>query len=163
MALASCAAAEGAAQLLSIGFDLDFDKNEVREITDGRSTTFGEETTKELLACAKKEVSSVKLTDVDHENARYSIFYFLDFIPAGKLVGPAGGAEEDEELKEASGLATVSWDAALVRETPEDGAIKTRLRYGTRVVVTARQGKWYLVKYDSKGTKGWVHKNAIGL
>jgi hypothetical protein len=163
MALATCPAAKGAAQLLSIGFDLDFDKNEVRDITDGKSTTFGEDTTKELLTCAKKEFASAKLTDIDHENARYSIFYFLDFIPPGKLLGPAGAAEEEEELKEASGLATVSWDAALVRESPEDGAIKTRLRYGTRVVVSARKGKWYLVKYDSKGTKGWVHKNAIGL
>ena len=46
---------------------------------------------------------------------------------------------------------------------PEDGKIVSRLRYGTRVAVSAKRGKWYEVKYDAKGNKGWVHRNALGL
>ena len=31
------------------------------------------------------------------------------------------------------------------------------------VAVSARKGKWYEVKYDAKGAKGWVHRNALGM
>ena len=162
-ALAGCPAAKGAAEILSIGFDLDFEKNTVRDILSGKSTTFSKKKTKALIDCARKEFASVKLDDIDHEYARYAIYYFAEFIPPGTVSAKKGTQTGDQPLTEASGLATVTWDVALVRETPEEGKVRTRLRYGTRVVVTARRGKWYLVKYDSKGSKGWVHKNAIGL
>jgi hypothetical protein len=87
----------------------------------------------------------------------------VEFVPPGTPIEVEGAAPVDEETTEASGLATVSWDVAIVRNQPDGGSIITRLRYGTRVVVVARRGNWYEVKYDAKGRRGWVHKNAIGL
>jgi uncharacterized protein YgiM (DUF1202 family) len=64
----------------------------------------------------------------------------------------------------ASGKATVSWDVALVRAGPsrEDDVV-ARVLSGTRVNVTGRQGDWYRVKYDGKGSEGWVFRTAIGM
>jgi hypothetical protein len=161
LALAQCPAAKGASKILSIGFDIDFEKNTIREIEKGKSTTFPSRKTKELLACAEKEFASIDLSGIAHEKPRYSIFFLTEFVPAGTMI--EGEGEEEEQTVEASGLATVRWDVALVRDAPEDGDVKARLRYGTRVEVAARRGKWYLVEFDGKGTKGWVHENAIGL
>lgn len=159
--LASCEAAEGASKRLSIGFDLDFSKNEIRRIKSGKSTTFSDDTAEALLDCAKKEFKSVRLSDIDHELSRYSVYYFVDFIPPGTRL--ESDETETEPEKEASGIATVGWDTALIRDQPEDGQVKARLRYGTRVEVKARKGDWYEIEYDAHGHTGWVHKNAVGL
>jgi hypothetical protein len=161
LALAQCPAAKGASKILSIGFDVDFAENTIREIEKGKSTTFPSSKTKELIACAEKEFASIDLSGIEHEKPRYSIFFLAEFVPPGTMI--KGEATDEEQTVEASGLATVRWDVALVRENPDDGDVKARLRYGTRVEVAARRGKWYLVEYDGKGTKGWVHENAIGL
>lgn len=161
LALAGCGAGKGASKLLSIGFELDFDKKEVAEIVAGKSTTFPRDKALELIACAEKEFQSVKLDDLEHQYTHYSVYYFIEFVPPGAAA--AEGKPPDEAQQEASGMATIGWDVALVRETPEDGAVEARLRYGTRVIVSAKQGKWYLIKYDTKGNEGWVHKNALGL
>lgn len=161
-ALATCDAAKGAKDTLSIGFDLDFERKVITDIFSGKSSTFSKEKATKLVECARKEFESVRLDDIDHEHERYTVFYFIEFVPPGTVTrAPAAAAEE--ETSEASGLATVSWDVAVVRDEPETGKILTRLRFGTRVVVTARRGKWYRVKYDAKGTLGWVHRNALGL
>lgn len=161
-ALAACDAAKGAKDTLSIGFELDFEQKTISQIFSGKSTTFSKEKAARLVECATKEFESVRLDDLDHEHELYTVFYFVEFVPPGtvtKAPEPAAG----EETSEASGLATVGWDVAVVRDEPETGKILTRLRFGTRVVVTARRGKWYRVKYDAKGTQGWVHRNALGL
>lgn len=162
-ALAGCDAAKGASETLSIGFELDFDDKTIADVFSGKSTTFPKDKARDLVACAKKEFASVRLDGLDHEHAKYTVFYFVEFVPAGTVVEPAHGAAAEEATTDASGLATVSWDVAVVRDAPESGKIETRLRYGTRVVVAGRRGNWYLVKYDAKGDKGWVHRNALGL
>ena len=43
------------------------------------------------------------------------------------------------------------------------GAVVARILRGTRVVVTGRKDDWYRVKYDAKGSEGWVFKTAIGM
>jgi len=161
-ALATCDAAKGAKDTLSIGFDLDFEKKVITDIFSGKSSTFAKDKASHLVECARKEFESVRLDDIDHEHERYTVFYFVEFVPPG-TVTRAPAAAADEETSEASGLATVGWDVAVVRDEPETGKVLTRLRFGTRVVVTARRGKWYRVKYDAKGTLGWVHRNALGL
>jgi len=161
-ALATCDAAKGAKDTLSIGFDLDFEKKVITDIFSGKSSTFAKEKASRLVECARKEFESVRLDDIDHEHERYTVFYFIEFVPPG-TVTRAPAAAADEETSDASGLATVGWDVAVVRDEPETGKVLTRLRFGTRVVVTARRGKWYRVKYDAKGTLGWVHRNALGL
>jgi hypothetical protein len=162
-ALAGCPAAKGAKETLSIGFELDFESKRVTDVFAGKSTTFSKERTRSLLECARKEVETVRLDGIDHEHERYTAFFFAEFVPPGTTLAAPAGSAEAEPTAEASGLATVGWDVAVVRDTPEDGQILTRLRYGTRVVVLARRGKWYEVKYDAKGRRGWVHKNAIGM
>lgn len=158
--LSRCGAAQGAEGTLSIGFDLDFEKRAIVDVFSGKSTTFPKEQASALVDCAKKEFAAVTLDGVDHEHPRYTAFYFVEFVPAG---APAEAAAPEEQTQAASGLATVAWDVAVVRDAPEDGKIATRLRYGTRVVVTGRKGRWYEVRYDAKGQKGWVHRNALGL
>jgi hypothetical protein len=34
---------------------------------------------------------------------------------------------------------------------------------GTRVVVTGKNGDWFRIKYDAKGSQGWVYRTAIGM
>src|SRR4051812_13237569 len=77
--------------------------------------------------------------------------------------GPAGEAAS-AEVTEASGHATVAWDVALVRSSASrDGAVVARVLQGTRVSVTGRRGDWYRIKYDVKGSVGWVYRTAIGM
>jgi len=64
----------------------------------------------------------------------------------------------------ASGVATVSWDTALVRTAPDrESKVVARVLSGTRVGVTGRSGDWYRVKYDAKGREGWVFRTSIGM
>jgi Bacterial SH3 domain len=160
--LASCDAARGATDTLSVGFELDLVQKAVVEVFPGKSTTFPKDKAHELIECARAELTGVKLDGLDHDHERYTVFYFVEFTPPGSAV-VAGSAPAIEETAEASGLATVGWDVAVVRDQPDDGKILTRLRFGTRVAVTSRRGKWYEVKYDAKGDKGWVHRNALGM
>ena len=159
-ALTACQEARGASETLSIGLELSFVEQTITDTFAGKSTTFDREKAHALVDCAKKELATVRLDGLGHEHDEYTVFYFVQFIPPGTAVTerPAG-----DDTAEASGLATVVWDVAVVRDQPEDGKIVTRLRYGTRVAVSARRGKWYEVKYDAKGAKGWVHQNALGM
>jgi hypothetical protein len=160
-ALTACAGAEGASETLSVGLELSFVEQKITDVFAGKSTTFTKEKAHALVDCAKKELDSVRLDGLGHEHDVYTMFYFVEFVPPGTVVAPAAGAAE--ETAEASGFATIVWDVAVVRDQPDEGKILTRLRYGTRVAVSARRGKWYEVKYDAKGAKGWVHRNALGL
>jgi SH3-like domain-containing protein len=85
-------------------------------------------------------------------------FYVVQFLPT--TVQVASGAEP---LVPANGSATVIWNSARVRSQPDGGEVRTQLLYGTRLVVTARQGDWFRVRYDAQGDEGWVHKNALSL
>jgi hypothetical protein len=158
--LTSCTEAQGASETLSIGLELSFADQTITDVFAGKSTTFSREKARALVDCARKELASVRLDGLGHEHDEYTVFYFVEFVPPGSAVAPAAVGEETAD---ASGLATVVWDSAVVREQPEDGKIVSRLRYGTRVIVSAKRGKWYEVKYDAKGDKGWVHRNALGL
>ncbi len=156
-ALAQCAGTEGANGTLSIGFDVDFPKKKILEVSKGKSTTVSAAVASAFLECAKKEFESVSLDGVKYQHARYAIFYLLDITP------PAGAEEAGEKAADASGTATVGWEVAIIRDKPKDGPITARILRGTRVVVTGRQGDWFRVKYDAKGTEGWVFRTAIGL
>jgi hypothetical protein len=160
-ALTSCADAQGASATLSIGLELSFTDQTIGDVFAGKSTTFPKDKARALVDCAKKELAGVRLDGVGHEHDEYTVFYFVEFVPPGSAVAVSAGSAE--EATDASGLATVVWDSAVVRDQPEDGKIVSRLRYGTRVAVSAKRGKWYEVKYDAKGEKGWVHRNALGM
>jgi hypothetical protein len=167
--LGTLAACEGAANLngvLSLGFEVDFDKNRLGRIVSGKSTTLDRASAEALVVCAAKAFSDVNLEGLEHEQSFYNLFYRLEFAAPG--AEGEGGAEEaaalDVPVTPASGRATVTWDVALVRAAPSrDGKVVARILTGTRVVVTGRSGDWYQIKYDAKGTTGWVFRTAIGM
>ena len=169
-ALIACDGAEGTRGILSLGFDVDFENNKLDNYTAGKSTTLPSSLTKQLLRCAEKELGKVSLEGVTHPMMSYRVFYRLEF---GAEPGEAAASKDDKpsgdspapsgEVIAASGRVTVTWDAALVRAKPKDGEILARVLGGTRLTVTGHQGDWYRVKYDAKGSEGWVFKAAIGL
>jgi hypothetical protein len=160
-ALGACSAAEDAEGVLSIGLDIDFERNAVVDFKNGKSTTLPAQTARRLIDCAKKEFSSVDLAGIKHKHAQYTLFYLVTFAASKADSKPK--EESSEQIISASGRATVSWHVALVREAPKDGGIVARLLSGTRVVVTGRRGDWCRIRYDAKGSEGWVYRTAIGL
>jgi Bacterial SH3 domain len=157
-ALLGCEAVKDASGTLSIGFELDFAAEKITRIVHGKSTTFNEGVTTGLLECAKREFMTATLRGVPHTHPNYLQFYVVQFLPASQLA-----ATGTDPLIPASGSATVVWNSARVRSQPDGGEVRTQLLYGTRLVVTARQGDWVRVRYDSQGNEGWVHKNALAL
>lgn len=158
LALADCPAADEVAGLLSLGLDLDLQQDKLVGVSRGRSTTLPESKAAPLLECAREKFESVDWSQVQSELTNLTVFYPVEFLAPLKTDGPGG------DVTPASGMATVSWNVALIRDVPEkDGSVKARILSGTRVAVTGRQGDWYRVKYDSKGNEGWVFRAAIGL
>ncbi|HEX2877882.1 MAG TPA: SH3 domain-containing protein [Polyangiaceae bacterium] len=166
--LSSCAGTEDAAGVLSLGFDLDFQGDKIKNIQSGKSTSLEQDNVDRLLACARERFANVSLAGIPHEQKSYTLYYRLELLaPAGGGAKPgssdAGGKGTDEGSP-ASGTATVSWDVALVRANPaRDGEVRARVLSGTRVVVTGKNGDWFRVKYDAKGNQGWVYRTAIGM
>ena len=168
-ALAACAGAEKLLGVLSLGFDLDFSSQAVKNVKSGKSTTFSEAETETLIECEKKELENVSLVGIAHKHEAYSIFYKVEFPKAvteqdQATAGGEAASAASGEVTEASGHATVAWDVALVRSSASrDGAVVARVLQGTRVSVTGRRGDWYRIKYDVKGSVGWVYRTAIGM
>lgn len=165
--LVACDAAENARGVLSLGLDVDFETQKFEHLTVGKSTTLPTAVARQLLHCGEKELGRLSLEGIEHKKSSYRIFYKVEF---GASSAPNPAAEPDateapasNELVSASGRVTVTWDAALVRAKPRDGEVLARVLGGTRLTVTGRQGEWYRVKYDGKGSEGWVYKAAIGL
>jgi hypothetical protein len=168
-ALAACTGADKLFGVLSLGFDLDFTSQAVKNVKSGKSTTFSESETEALLECERKEFSNVSLVGIAHKHEAYSVFYKVEFRESSKVDSQKGepAAAFDlgsADVTEASGHATVAWDVALVRSSASrDGAVVARVLQGTRVSVTGRRGDWYRIKYDVKGSVGWVYRTAIGM
>jgi hypothetical protein len=169
--LSACAGTEGAAGVLSLGFDLDFENDKIKNIQSGKSTSLDQENVDRLLACTRERFSNVSLVGITHEHPAYTLFYRLELLapPVAAKPGkagdePAGASSAVAEASPASGRATVSWDVALVRSAPaRDGEVQARVLSGTRVVVTGKSGDWFRIKYDAKGNQGWVYRTAIGM
>lgn len=173
--LLACDGAEGQTGALSLGFDIDLGSGNLSHFTVGRSTTLDTALARSLSDCAKSKLTQVDVSSVEHGYASYRVFYLIEFTRAAAQPEPAAATPEpastaaanpaspEGELQGQSGKATVTWDVAIVRKAPKDGAIVARVLGGTRVVVTARQGDWYRIKYNAKGDEGFVFKSAIGL
>jgi hypothetical protein len=169
--LSACPDTEQAAGVLSLGFDLDFEDDKIKNIHSGKSTSLAQEDVDSLLACARERFANVSLVGIAHEQRAYTIFYRLELLApagskpkAGEEPAAASSAAPDSEATPASGRATVSWDVALVRAAPaRDGEVRARVLSGTRVVVTGKNGDWFRIKYDARGNQGWVYRTAIGM
>lgn len=168
--LSACPGTEDATGVLSLGFELDFEGDKIKSIQSGKSTSLEQDKVDRFLACARERFANVSLAGIPHERRSYTLFYRLELLlapgsKAGKSqTAEAEGAAAELEATPASGRATVSWDVALVRATPaRDGAVRARVLSGTRLIVTAKSGDWFRVKYDAKGSQGWVYRTAIGM
>jgi hypothetical protein len=165
--LAQCSAAQGLAGTLSLGLQIDFRRKRIAGMKAGNATTIPREKATALVSCARSELSGVSLKDIGHEQSEYWMYFAVELVPPGTPLEPQVTAADGSvvgEIVEASGHATVGWNTAVVRETPaSDGAVATRLLFGTRVKVTGRLGDWYRVIYDAKGRIGWVHRNEVGM
>src|SRR5262249_50627884 len=136
-ALSQCPAASAAQGKLSIGFDVDFRKKEVRALL-GKSTTLPRDKAEALVKCASTAFDRVSLGTVPHEHRRYTVFYTASFAGQTKPAeptnekppteGPVAGTTTSESP--ASGTSTVNWDVAIVRESPKTGAIVGRVLRG---------------------------------
>jgi hypothetical protein len=167
-ALSQCPAARAATGKLSIGFDVDFRKKAVKVLL-GKSTTLPRDKAEALIKCADTAFDKMSLGAVPHEHRRYTVFYTASFAPQTKtgeptnekpaFEGPVAGTTTSESP--ASGSSTVTWDVAIVRETPKTGTIVGRVLRGSKVKVLAHQGEWYRVQYGS--IQGWVYRGTIGL
>ncbi len=161
LALAGCKAAKGVQGTLSIGFDVNFEKNKFERFRSGQSTDLPKSTAVGLIDCAEQEFESASLKGAKHQHNDYTIFTVLEFAPSPEAVA---ATDKEKGIVAASGRATVSWRVALIREKPDQESKRVaRLLSGTRVVVTGRKGDWYRVKYDSDDNEGWVFGGAIGL
>jgi len=185
-ALAQCPAAGSATGKLSIGFDVDFRKRAVKVLL-GKSTTVAREKAEALIKCADTAFDRVSLAAVPHEHRRYTVFYTASFTAQARsgeptndaaksstsLGSPQGGTGDEKPAIEgpaagrttsespASGISTVNWDVAIVRDAPKTGAIVGRVLRGSKVKVLAHQGEWFRVQYGS--IQGWVYRGTIGL
>jgi uncharacterized protein YgiM (DUF1202 family) len=164
----ACDGAAGNAGVLSLGFDVNFDTQQLNEFTVGRSTTLPASVATALLTCAKSVLTKIELTSVEHAYSRYRLFYLVEF----PSVGSSGSAEASSATTNAEAppavqgtneLVVVSWEVALIRKAPKNGEIAARVLRGTKLTVTGRQGDWYRVKYDTQGNEGYVFKAAIGM
>ena len=154
--LAACPAAKKARGKLSVGLQLDFSKKKIVDIKRGKSTTLSDAIADELLECAEQAFSNVSIAQLARQHVSYTVFYVVDFAP------PKSG-DSTTDVREATGSAVVAWEVAIIREAPKEGAIVARILRGTRVVVTGKKRDWYRVKYDAKGSEGWVYRSAVGL
>lgn len=160
--LSACEATQRADGVLSLGFNLDFDKDRVTGVELGKSTTLDEPVAQALLRCIEQNLGEVSLTGIRHEQSVYTVYYKIEI--GGEKEPEAEEASEPVEATPASGVATVAWDVALVRAEPtREGEVVARLLQGVRVTVRARHGNWYQVEYDAKGSRGWVFSTAIGM
>lgn len=155
-AAAACPAAERAVGKLSVGMNVDFKARRVTGVKSGKSTDLPSSVARELLTCIEGQLESVRWDAAQAEHASYTVYALMEFKRPEQVAA--------EAIVPASGKATVRWNVALIRREPDTNAkVRARLTSGTRVVVTARQGEWYRVKYDAKGGEGWVHGAAIGM
>jgi Bacterial SH3 domain len=169
--LSVCPGTEAASGVLSLGFELDFANDKIKSIQSGKSTSLEQDQVDRLLGCARERFAKVSLVGIPHEQKSYSLYYRLELIApvdaeSAKTSAPADApsAEAEPEASPASGRATVSWDVALVRAEPtRDGEVRARVLNGTRVVVTGKKGDWFRIKYDARGSQGWVYRTAIGM
>jgi hypothetical protein len=158
LSLTTCPGSNGVFGTLSLGFEASFQQQKVQKIESGKSTNLPEAVLSQLMKCAEEQLGAVPLTKTRASAASYTIFYKLLFKSAEVA------ASEAESTVQASGIATVEWRTALVRDEPDGEApVRARVLAGARLTVTGRRGDWYRVKYDAKGREGWTHGAALGL
>ncbi|MBK6513870.1 MAG: SH3 domain-containing protein [Polyangiaceae bacterium] len=159
--LARCPAVIGLDGSLSLQLTLNFEKNDLVIEGEKKKSGLPSDTVRGVIACAYKELKGIELEKVPHTHLKYTLVYDLAFYSPGKAP-PDAGAPGDAGAQDEPGLgrATVTWEKALVRETPDEGKVVARLPQGTRVKLVEQKGDWFRI--ESGKSKGWVYRQAIG-
>ncbi|MCC6525051.1 MAG: SH3 domain-containing protein [Polyangiaceae bacterium] len=160
--LVSCPSAIGLYGELEVGFDLNFDKGEVK-VVRGKKSELPGPTVNGILACTADFISDISHEKIPHKHAKYRVIYTITFPQPGSAATPATAPSDSASAGPAvdPDLATVSWDSVLVRDEPKTGKELARLVRGTRVKLLGRRKDWCRIQFQGK--EGWVHRSAIGL
>jgi len=157
--------AKGLDGKLSIGFELDFNRNRIK-LLRGKSTTLPVAAYNNVWQCVETEFQKARLDEVTHQHSRYTVFYTVQLGGAAKQAeaeqAPAakGDSAEAQNAKEPStGSAQVVYDAVLVRDEPKEGKVIGRLVRGTRVELLSKKGAWYKIRFGDR--EGWVYRGSI--
>jgi hypothetical protein len=163
--LTKCAATKGLDGKLSIGFELDFNRNRIK-VLRGKSTTLPAAAVNGVWQCVETEFQKARLDDVTHQHSRYTIFFTVQLGGAARQVesdqAPPAKSEpvDQENAKEPStGSAQVVYDAVLVRDEPKEGKVIGRLVRGARVDLLSKKGAWYKIRFGDR--EGWVYRGSI--
>lgn len=171
--LGTCPEVIGLGGTMGLELEIDFDKKSVRvDGGDPKREDGGKipsSTTRGILVCAAEALGALELEQIAHTMPRYAVVANLRFIPPGQSAEPAakpgddkasGDDKGDEAAGKGLGSAIVSWEKALLRDSPKDGKVVTRVAQGGRVNILEQKDDWYLV--EKGGKKGWVYRQAIG-
>lgn len=160
--LARCPSALGLAGKLQLGFDIDFEKNQIR-VLRGDKGEVPASTVQGVLTCLADYVGDITPEKIRHNYPKYRVLYTLTFYPPGArpATAPADPAAAAEESADDRGVATVAWDTALMRDEPKTGKVVARLVRGTRVTILSRRQEWYRVRV--RNNEGWVYRGALGM
>lgn len=157
--LEGCPERAGATGVLSLGFELDYRTRTVGKVRSGASTTLPDSVRDGLLACARKNLGSLKLPAETPSHVRYSVFYRIGFRLSGAESAAASPVER------ASGEVVVRWPSALLRKDADrNAAVVLKVRKGARLQVRGRKGDWLEVATSDQGKSkiGFIHGAAVG-
>jgi Bacterial SH3 domain len=127
----------------------------------------GVSSTDALLACAKADMTGASISNIPHDNPKYSVAYSVAFS-GGAAAGATASAAPSSPARTggepaAEGSAQVMWEVAIVRDAPKSGKVIARLQRGAELHLGAPKDGWYPVKFgDGFGSDGWVYRGAIG-
>jgi len=175
--LGACPSALGLTGDLQIVLDLDFGKKTSIQVKKGKRSaspaTDGDDgkpgkvselptsTVSGVLACIADYVRELSIEKVAHDHDRYLVEFPLHFRAHGDA--PTARTEEDAPTTpEAASddIATIAWDAAVLRDEPRTGKNVGRLVRGTRVKILGSRKDWFEVKMGSR--QGWLYRAALG-
>jgi hypothetical protein len=154
--LAQCTAATSAQGKLSAVFTVDYAGGRM-DMSIGKSSTVHEPDA--FLTCMRTEFNGVVVKGLPHEHPRYVVAYGVTFEP-GKEAETKPSSKPGPDVKTEVGAAQVTWETALVRDTPKTGAIVARLPRGTKVTPSVSRDGWFKITYADG--EGWVYRGSIG-
>jgi hypothetical protein len=160
--LGQCAAAtQAAGAKLSAVFTVDYASGRM-DVNVGKSSTVKDPDA--FLACMRTELNGVVLKGLSHTHPRYVVAYAVSFDSAKEAPVAAETKPAEKpgagDPKAVTGDAQVTWETALVRDTPKTGTIVARLPRGTKVTPSISREGWFKVTYPDG--EGWVYRGAIG-
>lgn len=177
--IADCSGMEGQTGKFSITANADFVSG--RFWYDINKTSATVQNLDAVTSCLKTSFHNTATTATPHEHSKYTVVYTAQLSAPEPEKAVAGHEKNDaKDTKDtakaktepeaapapaqvATGEAEVSWDVALVRESPKTGNLVQRLPRGSKVKVGASKDGWYQIKYgDGFASEGWVYRGAIG-